>query len=249
MSSQEEEEEEKSMILDSFDGCYLFEEEAAADDDDDEDIIIDTSPPLAEPPSDASYDESFIELIKRYLKRAQEMTKSEVKTWFSEERKSFDSLINYDLCTSDNEFKAVEKGRADAIDCYKEELPLYLIAQEEEEKERDMSLPEFAVLKQSPMTVRDLNYTTNKKIEQEHMKDFSSWLCFDSEDELVKFKDEIKDDSMDSFKENVIMSSTPVLKRALPNPPPSSSSTVVKKRLLEKSSIHDKKSFFNLKRK
>ncbi|RCH80566.1 hypothetical protein CU098_005626 [Rhizopus stolonifer] len=129
-----------------------------------------TLPPIAGPPSDASYSSSFIEMVKACVERAHENHRvtTMANTEKNEQVDSFASILNfYSSQESDLPFsvlssaseKQVEKGRRQAQE---NELPVRLHSQDSVG-----SLPEFAVIRSDPLSVNHVRYTTNKKKDQE----------------------------------------------------------------------------------
>ncbi|OBZ91680.1 hypothetical protein A0J61_00247 [Choanephora cucurbitarum] len=144
-------EEEFSISFGSEQGSHLL----LLDSEDGSDI---TPPPLANPPSDASYSSSFLDMVKQSVERAQILYRSK-----EEESDSFDSILHFGS-SQENEDKSeerVERGRRE-----KDREPAFVPVGFESQQSHE-SMPEFAVLREDPLSVTHLRYTTNKRKKKE----------------------------------------------------------------------------------
>jgi hypothetical protein len=206
---------------------------------------ISTPPPIASPPSDASYDDSFIEMVKQTVQRARmNYAKSNPNENDDDDTDSIFNYLNSEASivlssqdtnqpnNNDNDVDdeaRVEQPRR-AIDLqYNETIPQPYHTSSQKSLDTQTSLPEFVVIKKNPSTVNQVEYVTNKKPEREEnekearaaadarlyfeqerdlfkeaikeltgwqqeeeesrsSKDYSSWLCFDNENEVAQFK-------------------------------------------------------------
>ena len=181
-----------------------------------------------DPPSDASYSTSFIELILNTVKSVNEAALTETALNFDDKQPSFDSIIDYNDCASDlsrNEGQTVEHSRRDHQNQFNNEIPLQLSQKEDYSGHVNLNQPSSESFTQSSnlfhlgglQTYFDYKQDTEKQgigvshnecpenvtqnmllndrhhnlldnqqlhmFEDDRSKDFSSWFCFDSDDE------------------------------------------------------------------
>jgi hypothetical protein len=147
------------------------------------DESITTPPPIADPPSDASYDESFIEMVKQTVQRARIAYAESHPNEENDDQESISNYLNSQASVVlssqdsnqpnndvyDNEAR-VEQARRD-VDPQYDDIPLpYYLKEEQESSQKlidsQMSLPEFAIIKKNSNTVNEVEYVTNKKPEK-----------------------------------------------------------------------------------
>ncbi|KAI8346770.1 hypothetical protein BD560DRAFT_411248 [Blakeslea trispora] len=143
------------------DGYLLLDSEDASDL---------TALPLANPPSDASYSSSFMEMVRQSVQRAQTIYNldpiSQAK--HNDEDDSFESILHFGS-SQDNEVDSlhteineerIEVGRHQEREA--DFIPVGLESQQSQE-----NIPEFAFIREDPLSVSHLRYTTSKRKKKE----------------------------------------------------------------------------------